>query len=173
MRILNTRCLLIAGLLLAGLGQSVQAQGFGNRPTSAYRQSRFDQSVNRGFGNAGRSPGSGLNSNIGSRLPGPRLGNTPQANRTPVLNPSLNLVPGVSSSFGGQFLLRTQPFENIGAATNRYDNELSTIQRNVASLAEQGGTKPGQQPPMALIRSGLTPTGHNVGFLNTGSFYPR
>lgn len=79
-------------------------------------------------------------------------------NSSPALSPALNLVPGVSTSFGGQFLLRQVPQEQFLKS-----NAQTT--RNFEKLENQIGQQEQQ------IRSGMGKTGHSVSYLNYGSYY--
>jgi hypothetical protein len=189
----NHRCLsmgvltLIVGSLLTGDAQAQSSGGVGNAPRSGYRAPAASQRVSRSFGSAGRSPGSNVGSSLGGRLGGPTLsgagrpnytanrtrqfGNTPTRSRSPVLSPSLNMLPGATNNFGGQYLLRTQPFEAIDRQGQDFGRQLGALRQdlNVTSAA-QGNLSTGDA--FAPIQTGLTPTGHPVGFLNTGSYYP-
>jgi hypothetical protein len=187
----NHRCLtmgllaLFAGSLLTAEAKAQMGGRFGSTPSSAYRSPLTSQSVNRNFGTAGRSPGSNLGSSLGNRLQGPTLtgaprpnytanrnrqfGNTPMRSRSPVLSPALNMLPNATDNFSGQYLLRTQPFEAMDRQGQDFGRQLGALRQDFQmSAAAQGVTGDAFLP----IRSGLTPTGHPVGFLNTGSYYP-
>lgn len=168
----------LAGLLLLCLDNSVLAQQsnrpLGSTPQGAYRSRSTGMTVNRTFGSAGRSPGGQMNSRIGSRFTGPTLGNSPSRNRSPVLSPYLNLVPGAAGSFGGQYLLRTQPFEAAKQRGDSADDQIGALRSQVEQNNSDNGAAAGAFSGTGLvpIRSGLTPTGHSAGFLNTGSYFP-
>lgn len=189
----NQKCLslgllaLVAGSLLTGDAQAQSRGGLGNAPRSVYRSPAASQKVSRSFGSAGNSPGSNLGSSLGGRLGGPTLsgagrpnytanrgrqfGNAPSRSRSPVLSPALNMLPGATDNFSGQYLLRTQPFEAIDRQGQDFGRQLGALRQdlNVTSAA-QGGLSTGDA--FAPIQTGLTPTGHPVGFLSTGSYYP-
>jgi hypothetical protein len=178
---------LVVGSLLTGEVLAQNTPQFGSSPGTAYRNPVTGRAVMRTFGNAGQSPGSNLGTNLGNRLGGPTLsgagrpnyttsrnrqfGNTPTRNRTPVLSPALNMLPGATDNFSGQYLLRTQPFEEIERQGQNFGRQLGMMQQELNSTrAPQGGYQSGDA--FAPVRSGLTPTGHSVGFFNTGTYYP-
>ena len=187
-RFLKGLLALVAGSLLTGEVLAQATSQFGNSAGTPYRSPLTARNTNRGFGNAGMSPGSNLGTNLGNRLGGPTLtgsrrstnytanrsrqyGNSPALNTTPVLNPALNMLPGATNNFSGQYLLRTQPFEEIGRQGQNFGRQLGMMQQEInAGSAAQGNYLSGDafQP----IRSGLTPTGHPVGFFSTGTYYP-
>ena len=81
------------------------------------------------------------------------------------------MLPGATDNFSGQYLLRTQPFEAIDRQGQDLGRQLGALQQDFkVSSAAQGSASTGDA--FVPIRSGLTPTGHGVGFLNTGSYYP-
>jgi hypothetical protein len=177
---------LVAGSLLTGEVQAQVNGRFGSNTGSAYRSPLTSQSANRNFGSAGRSPGSNLGNNFGNRFMGPTLSgtsrpnytssrngqfaNSPTRSRSPVLSPALNMLPGATDNFSGQYLLRTQPFEALDRQGQDFGRQLGALQQDfrTSSAAQKGGTGDAYLP----VRSGLTPTGHSVGFMNTGSYYP-
>ncbi|MFN9373631.1 MAG: hypothetical protein ACK6D3_17250 [Planctomycetaceae bacterium] len=187
-RFLQGLLALVAGSLLTGEVLAQSTPQFGNSTGTPYRSPLTSRSANRGFGNAGLSPGSSMGANLGSRLGGPTLnggrrstnytanrrgqyGNTPARNSTPVLSPALNMLPGATNNFSGQYLLRTQPFEEIGRQEQNFGRQLGMMQQEInAGSASQRGYMSGDA--FLPIRSGLTPTGHAVGFFNTGTYYP-
>lgn len=178
---------LVAGSVLTGEVRAQTSGSFGNTSGSAYRSPITGRNTNRSFGTAGYSPGANLGGNLGSRLGGPTLGgarrpnytsnrnqaygNRPMRSATPVLSPALNMLPGAANNFSGQFLLRTQPFEAIQQQGQNFDRQLGALQQDFrATNSGQGNMNSGDA--FMPIRSGLTPTGHSAGFLNTGTYYP-
>lgn len=88
-------------------------------------------------------------------------------NRSSTLSPYLNLVPGVVNSFGGQFLLRTQPAFDFERYTGQQARELGQLQGDLGALASQ-------QAALAEptdLQTGVSTTGHPVSFLNYGSYF--
>lgn len=100
----------------------------------------------------------------GSRKPQRQL----SPNRSSTLSPYLNLVPGVTNSFGGQFLLRTQPAFDFEKYTAQQSQALGELRGDLGRLAEQGALA--AEP--TDLQSGVSTTGHPVSFLNYGSYYP-
>jgi len=189
----NLGYLVLVGGFVLGTETMAQTQGrLGVTPGSAYRMPATSKSTNMSFGSAGLSPGSSLNSNFGNRIASPTLsgarrgsigsggvisnrsrqfGNGMSRNKSPVLSPYLNMLPGATSNFSGQYLLRTQPFEAIDNAEQNMGRQLGALQQDFQTVAgPQRGAFSGD--PFMPIRSGLTPTGHAASFLNTGSYYP-
>lgn len=185
--------LALLGGFFVGTETMAQSQGkFGVSTGSAYQQPRTGKSTQMSFGSAGLSPGSRLNSSVGGRFSGPSLsgarsgtigsasnptnrgrqfGNNLSRNKSPILSPYLNMLPGATDNFSGQYLLRTQPFEAIDNAEQNMGRQLGALRQEFQSVAgPQRGAYSGS--PFMPIGSGLTPTGHAAGFLNTGSYYP-
>jgi hypothetical protein len=79
-------------------------------------------------------------------------------NQSPVLSPSLNLVPGVATSFEGQFLMRTVPQEQVNRNTAQFQRQIQGLQNQTAQQEVE-------------IRSGIGKTGHPARFLNYGNYY--
>jgi hypothetical protein len=79
-------------------------------------------------------------------------------NSSPVLSPALNMVPGVATSFEGQFLMRTLPQEQINRNTSQFSKQIQGLQNKTM-----------QQD--AEIKSGIGKTGHSSRFMNYGSYY--
>src|SRR5665213_1091527 len=52
-------------------------------------------------------------------------------NSSPALSPALNLVPGVSASFGGQFLLRQLPQEQILKSNAQTTKNFETLENQI------------------------------------------
>jgi hypothetical protein len=90
--------------------------------------------------------------------PSPRSSRRLRRNPTPPLSPYLNLIPGAANSFTGQYLLRTQPFEQIQQQEEATYQQLQGIQRRL-NVQEQA------------IRTGLTPTGKRTSFMNLGGYF--
>jgi|SRR5262245_46550950 len=79
-------------------------------------------------------------------------------NSSPVLSPALNLVPGVVTSFEGQFLMRTLPQEQVYKNTSQFTKQIEGLQNKTM-----------QQD--AEIKSGIGKTGHSSRFMNYGNYY--
>ena len=79
-------------------------------------------------------------------------------NQSPALSPALNMVPGVATSFEGQFLLRTLPHEQSIRSTAQFNRQIQGLQ-NQATEQE------------AEIKSGISKTGHSSRFMYYGSYY--
>ena len=79
-------------------------------------------------------------------------------NRSPVLSPNLNMLPGTSTTFEGQFLMRQLPQEQI------YKNAEDTRQSNERLQNEIDQTE-------NRIKSGIGKTGHRTMFMNYGGYY--
>ena len=81
-----------------------------------------------------------------------------QREKSPVLSPALNLLPGVSTTFAGQFLMRQLPQEQFLKS-----NAQAT--KNFERLENQLGEQELQ------IKTGLGKSGHAVSYLNYGRYY--
>jgi hypothetical protein len=79
-------------------------------------------------------------------------------NSSPVLSPALNMVPGVATSFEGQFLMRTLPQEQVNRNTSQFGKQIESLQNKTM-----------QQD--AEIKSGIGKTGHSSRFMNYGNYY--
>src|SRR5215471_11206477 len=79
-------------------------------------------------------------------------------NQSPVLSPSLNLVPGVATSFEGQFLMRTVPQEQVNRNTAQFQRQIQGLQDKTTEQDVE-------------IRSGIGKTGHSARFMNSGNYY--
>jgi hypothetical protein len=79
-------------------------------------------------------------------------------NSNPALSPALNLVPGVSGSFGGQFLLRQVPQEQFLRANAQANKNFERIDNQLGQQEQQ-------------LQTGLGKTGHTVSYLNYGRYY--
>ncbi|MFM8222691.1 MAG: hypothetical protein ACKOJF_27610, partial [Planctomycetaceae bacterium] len=69
----------------------------------------------------------------------------------------------------GQFLLRTQPFERAAQQERVMESQIQSLQQSAGVASE---ALAGLGAPVQPIRSGLSTTGHRVGFLSTGSYFP-
>jgi len=76
----------------------------------------------------------------------------------PVLSPALNLVPGFSASFEGQFLLRQVPMEQINRNTVQVGRQFDRLQNQLNQQETQ-------------IAAGVGKTGHTASYLNYGGYY--
>ena len=114
--------------------------------------------------------GAGVNSRIGTRLPGPKLGNRPTRNSPPVLSNFLSLDGDFNNSLEGQYLMRTLPLDQLDNDRQNAARALSGLRNEVTNLEQTGASAGGM--PVVPIRSGLTTTGHPVQFQSTGSYFP-
>lgn len=78
--------------------------------------------------------------------------------RAPALSPALNLLPGASQSFEGQFLMRQLPQEQALKQYQQTGKTLDTLQQEVTQNENQ-------------IKSGVKSTGHRTQFMNYGGYY--
>jgi len=78
--------------------------------------------------------------------------------QAPVLSPALNMVPGVATSFEGQFLMRALPQEQLNRNTYQFGRQIESLQNKTM-----------QQD--AEIKSGIGKTGHSSRFMNYGNYY--
>ena len=99
-------------------------------------------------------PGMGGMGGASARRPQRKL----KRNQAPVLSPALNMVPGVATSFEGQFLMRTVPQEQVNRNTSLFTNQIQGLQNKTM-----------QQD--AEIKSGIGKTGHSSRFMNYGNYY--
>jgi hypothetical protein len=76
----------------------------------------------------------------------------------PALSPALNMVPGVATSFEGQFLMRTIPQEQVNRNTATFSRQIEGLQNKTVEQE-------------AEIKSGIGKTGHPARFMNYGSYY--
>jgi hypothetical protein len=80
-------------------------------------------------------------------------------NNSPALSPALNMVPGVATSFEGQFLMRTIPQEKAINFTSQTDRQLQGLQNQLSQT-------------QADIRTGVDKTtGHSSSFMNYKGYY--
>jgi hypothetical protein len=79
-------------------------------------------------------------------------------NDSPALSPALNLVPGFSGSFGGQFLMRQLPQEQFQKANTQANKNFERLENRLGQQEQQ-------------IQTGLGKTGHSVGYLTYGHYY--
>lgn len=107
--------------------------------------------------------------NMGGGMAGPPRRKL-KKNSTPALSPALNMVPGVSTSFEGQFLMRTVPQERadrfqqqVGRQTDNFQNQLNAqgaiIGRQDARLKD------------VEIRTGLAKANPAASFMNYRGYY--
>ena len=99
-------------------------------------------------------PGMGGMGGAQTRRPQRKL----KRNSSPALSPALNMVPGVATSFEGQFLMRTLPQEQVNRSTAQFSQQIQGLQNKTI-----------QQD--AEIKSGIGKTGHSSRFMNYGSYY--
>jgi hypothetical protein len=99
-------------------------------------------------------PGMGGMGGAQTRRPQRKL----KRNSSPVLSPALNMVPGVATSFEGQFLMRTLPQEQVNRNTSLFTKQIQGLQNKTV-----------QQD--AEIKSGIGKTGHASRFMNYGNYY--
>jgi hypothetical protein len=79
-------------------------------------------------------------------------------NQSAALSPALNMIPGVATSFEGQFLLRTIPQEQVNRNTATFSRQIEGLQNKTVEQE-------------AEIKSGIGKTGHPARFMNYGSYY--
>lgn len=79
-------------------------------------------------------------------------------NRSPVLSPALNMVPGVTTSFEGQFLMRTLPQDQVYQFEEQTRKGAEGIQNRLDQQENQ-------------IKTGIGKTGHQTQFMNYGGYY--
>jgi hypothetical protein len=79
-------------------------------------------------------------------------------NQSPVLSPALNLLPGVPTSFEGQFLMRTLPQEQVYRNTAQFQRQIEGLQNKTTQQDVE-------------IRTSIGKTGHPARFLNYGNYY--
>src|SRR5690349_21774534 len=72
-------------------------------------------------------------------------------NQCPVLRPSLNLVPGVATSFEGHFLMLTLPQEQVNRNTVQFQQQIQGLQDKTKQQEVE-------------IRTGVSKTGHPARF---------
>jgi hypothetical protein len=99
-------------------------------------------------------PGMGGMGGAATRRPQRKL----KRNQAPVLSPALNMVPGVATSFEGQFLMRTLPQEQVYKNTSQFNRQIEGLQNKTLQQDAQ-------------IKSGIGKTGHSSRFMNYGSYY--
>lgn len=90
----------------------------------------------------------------GSQRPKRRL----HRNQSPALSPALNMVPGASTTFEGQFLMRTLPMEQYNRTTAQTGRALEGMQNRIDQQETQ-------------IKSGIGKTGHSAAFMNYHGYY--
>src|SRR5262245_5236025 len=78
-------------------------------------------------------------------------------NSSPVLSPALNLLPGASTTFEGQFLMRQLPQEKLNRSVDQNAKNFDNLQNKI-----------NQQD--AEIKSGIGKTGHASRFMNYGKY---
>lgn len=79
-------------------------------------------------------------------------------NASPALSPALNLLPEVSTTFAGQFLIRQLPQEQFLKANAQATKNFERLENQLGQQQQQ-------------IQTGLGKTGHTVGYLNYGRYY--
>lgn len=78
--------------------------------------------------------------------------------RAPVLSPALNMVPGVPTSFEGQFLLRTLPQEQAIRSAQQTGKALDTLQTEIVQQDKN-------------IKKGIGKSGHRVRFMDYSGYF--
>jgi hypothetical protein len=80
-------------------------------------------------------------------------------NSSPALSPALNMVPGVATSFEGQFLMRTIPQERTNNFISQTNGQIQGLQNQVTQAESE-------------IRTGVgKTTGHSSSFMNYKGYY--
>ncbi len=95
--------------------------------------------------------------NMGGGMAGPPRRKL-KKNSTPALSPALNMVPGVSTSFEGQFLMRTVPQEKFNAFSSQTGRQIEGLQNQLTKTETE-------------IRTGMGKTGHSSSFMNYKGYY--
>jgi hypothetical protein len=96
--------------------------------------------------------------NMGGGMGGPPRRKL-KRNSSPALSPALNMVPGVATSFEGQFLMRTVPQERVNAFTSQTGRQIEGLQNQLSQTE-------------AEIRTGIgKTTGHTSSFMNYKGYY--
>jgi hypothetical protein len=93
-----------------------------------------------------------------SRPSRPRRGSKLHRNSSPVLSPALNLLPGASTTFEGQFLMRQLPQEKLNRSVDQANRQFDNLQNKINQQESE-------------IKSGLGKTGHSSRFFNYGGYY--
>jgi len=78
--------------------------------------------------------------------------------RAPVLSPALNMVPGVPTSFEGQFLLRTLPQEQAHRNAQLTGKALDSLQTEIVQQDKN-------------IKKGIGKSGHRARFMDYGGYF--
>jgi hypothetical protein len=79
-------------------------------------------------------------------------------NTSPALSPALNMVPGASTTFEGQFLLRQLPQEKLNRSVDQNAKMFDNMQNKLNQQESE-------------IKSGIGKTGHSSRFMNYGGYY--
>lgn len=85
--------------------------------------------------------------------------------QAPVLSPALNMLPEVTTSFEGQFLMRQLPQEQFLRSTSQNAAGVAGLQNAYAGQQTQLNNQQNQ------IRTGVGKTGHTARYMNYGSYY--
>lgn len=87
-----------------------------------------------------------------------RIGPPP---RSPTLSPYLNLLRGPNDrgGLGFNYYMRTRPQQRAIEAEQSLNSSVNQLQRQQTALQRE-------------LESGLSPTGHQTSFLNTGGYFP-
>jgi hypothetical protein len=83
---------------------------------------------------------------------------TLRKNSSPVLSPALNMIPGASTTFEGQFLMRTLPNEKLNRSVDQNTKMFDNVQNQINKQESE-------------IKSGIGKTGHSSRFMNYGGYY--
>ena len=79
-------------------------------------------------------------------------------NKSPALSPALNMVPGVATSFEGQFLMRSVPQEAALQNFRQTEKSLDRLQNEIVDTENQ-------------VKSGVKGTGHRTAFMSYKGYY--
>jgi hypothetical protein len=79
-------------------------------------------------------------------------------NTSPALSPALNMIPGASTTFEGQFLLRQLPNEKLNRSVDQNARMFDNMQNKINQQESE-------------IKSGIGKTGHSSRFMNYGGYY--
>ena len=100
----------------------------------------------------------GMGGGMTRRPSHPRRSNKLRRNSSPVLSPALNLLPGASTTFEGQFLMRQLPQEKLNRSVDQNNRQFDNLQNKINQQESE-------------IKSGLGKTGHSSRFMNYGGYY--
>jgi hypothetical protein len=98
----------------------------------------------------------GMGGGMGGMMQRPRR--KLKKNSSPVLSPALNMLPGASTTFEGQFLMRTLPQEKLNRSVDQDTRMFESVENKINQQESE-------------IKSGIGKTGHSSRFMNYGHYY--